>query len=150
MSLEEQSFEALFGAIGKKLDKIRMYEISIPEDTTPPIVEDPFSSIYIPEFKSPKLEGKNASIISYKLIGYITNEDKVKEPLYFVTFVDGKSRSYSQNKDSLLINRGKNIYTNPNTVIVDKSQDWVSNVIDVSTGNLGLNSSPMHANLNTK
>ena len=132
MVLEELSFEELLGAIGKKLDDQLVFKITLTEEEEIPGVEDPYKDVFIPEFIT-----NNKNVKDKILVGYIVNTSGVKEPLYVVTFTDSKKRSYSHDKNSIFHNKGKNIYDNAKTVIVDKSLDWKSLVIDIDTRNEG-------------
>ena len=133
MELITYSFKELLSTLGEKLDnivKLMDYDIKI--------IEDPYTGVYIPETIL-KIDG----VAGEHLIGYLS-EDNEKLALYLIIFDDYKARTYTYSKEGVFKNRGKNIYQNSDTTIVDTSVNWNSFVIDDITGNGGKDSSPEH------
>ena len=148
-----KTFKEIFTEIGnslitlaEKLDDLTIISVVVktdPETPTPvPPVDDPYKDIYIPPFKT-----DNVYVRESTLIGYTKGLTGVNEPLYIVTFSDFKKRGYTQDASGKFHNKGKNIYSNPNTVIVDKSLDWGTLVIDDVTANGGNSPSKFYAKL---
>ena len=157
---KERSFKEIFTSISEgfveladKLDALTIIKITVDaedEGTKPspiptPIptpIENPYKDVFIPIFNTPY-----TGVKEYTLVGYTKGLTGVNEPLYVVTFTDFLKRSYTQDKNGKYHNKGKNIYTNPNTVIVDKSMDWGTLVIDDVTANGGNAPSKYYAQL---
>lgn len=139
MELKDYSFKELLSALGEKLDSTTSVTITPLDCEFKEPEEDPYEGVFIPPFVV-----SNSYVSGEHLVGYIT-EDNEKLPLYVVVFDDSKARSYTHDKNSIFKNRGKNIYDNPDTVIVDTSIDWKAFVIDDITGNGGKEPSSVYA-----
>lgn len=133
MNLDNYSFEELFGAIGRKLDKTNFVKFSITTNeipSDPPVVEIPEEEEVKPSLTSDYKYFKKADFVKTIKVNDST------EDLFVVTFDDGNSRLYSVNKEGKVSNRGFNILDANNLVL------YGYNIIDQKTGSNGLDPDP--------